>query len=299
MLKINVEGKELKEIIEKASVAMAKKYTVSCLGWIILRAENRKLFASCTNLYSWLEVNTTYFDSVSDGSIAIDKEDLKVITHMTGTVTITEAEDNIIVKNGKKTITLNKYDIKEYPALDEEKTIVKLQYTESELLETLNNLSTFCSNNENNKMMNVLNFNLAKSRVEALDGYRVGLKKITDDEKLLQDGNVKLHVMAVNDLKKAISKKSNDIVTIAEGNKYIVITGKDFTYYQKKVEGEYFKLDSMIGDSWSYSFRIDTQKALDHFKYYTDNVVEKSDRKPVILKIEDDRFISYGSNKRF
>lgn len=182
MLNIIVDGKELKKIIEKASAAMLKKVAVPTLGWVVLKAEGGKLSASVTSIEAWLEVNTDYFTCLSDGEIAIDKEDLKVITRMTGDVNIIETDENIIVKNGKKTITLCRYDVSDYPKLESEENAEKLKYTESELLETLNNLSVFCTDNENNKIMQCINFNLKDSRIEALDGYRIGLKRIEDME---------------------------------------------------------------------------------------------------------------------
>ncbi|MDD3052459.1 MAG: DNA polymerase III subunit beta [Candidatus Cloacimonetes bacterium] len=299
MLKIYLEGSELKTLIEKASCTMLKKVTMSILGCVILKSENRKLYASCTTMESWLEVNTDYFTSVSDGEIAINSEDFKVITRMTGTVEITEVEENIIVKNGKKTITLHKYNVSDFPNTPTEETTEKLRYTESELLETINNLSVFCDVNENNKMMNVINFNIEESRAEALDGHRIGLKRIDDTETLCSDGNLMIHIMAVTDLKKALNKKSNNIVTIAEGEKYIVITGKNFTYYQRKMQGECFRVSQMLNMDYDFSCNVDAEKALEHFKYYTDNVIAKADRKPILLKIGNDKVITYGRNTRF
>lgn len=299
MLNIIVDGKELKDIIEKVSAVMLKRVTVPTLGWVILKAEGVKLSASVTSIETWLEVNTDYFTCLSEGEIAIDKADLKVITRMTGDVNIIESDENIIVKNGKKTITLYKYNLSNYPELEAEENTEKLKYTESELLETVNNLSVFCSDNEQNKMFQVINFNLKDSRVEALDGHRIGLKRIEDTETLCNNGSVMLHIMAVKDLKKALDKKSNNVVTIAEGEKYIVITGKNFTYYQRKIEGEYFKVGQMLNNDFSFSFKVGATETLEHFKYYTDNVISKTDRKPIILKIGNDKIITYGRNARF
>lgn len=299
MLNITIDGKELKDIIEKVSAAMLKKATAPTLGWVVLKAEGRKLSASVTSIETWLEVNTDYFTSLSDGKVAIDKEDLKVITRMTGNVNIIEAEENVIIKNGKKTITLQKYDLSNYPELETEENTEKLRYTESELFETINNLSVFCSDDECNKMMQFINFNLRESRIEALDGHRIGLKRIEDTEKLCNDGNLLLHVMAVKDLKRALNKKSNNIVTITEGEKYIVVTGRNFKYYQWKIEGKYFMVSQLINNYYDYSFKADTTKTLAHFKYYIDNVISKSDRFPVVLKIKNEKIITYGKNTRF
>ena len=110
MMKITVDGKELKGIIEKVECNMMKKFTVPDLGRIILKAENGKLTACSTTISNWLFVTMDrWVNVIEEGQILIDKEDFKVITRMAGDVTIAESDNNIIVKNGKKTITLIKY----------------------------------------------------------------------------------------------------------------------------------------------------------------------------------------------
>lgn len=300
MLNITVDGKELKEIIEKVECNMLKKFNVSDLGRIILKAENGKLTASSTTVKNWLFVTMDRrIDVLEEGQILIDKEDFKVITRMTGDVTIAESDNNIIVKNGKKTITLIKYSLEGYPVLEAETGTNKLQFKESDLLEILTNMTVFCADNENNKIMQCINFNLSNRRIEALDGYRIAIRTIDDTEKLDQDGNVLLHMETLKDLKKSLDKKSDALVTIAEGEKSIVITGKNFTYHQRKTEGEYFRVSPMLNTCYDFSLNADTTEALEHFKYYTDNVIAKSDRQPVLLKIGNDKVITYGRNTRF
>src|SRR5574344_2216676 len=194
MMKITVNGKELKGIIEKVECNMMKKFNVSDLGRIILKAENGKLTASSTTVKNWLFVTMDRWVNVlEEGQIAIDKEDFKVITRMTSDVIITESDNNIIVKNEKKTITLMKYNLEGYPILEAETGTNKLQFKESDLLEILTNMTVFCADKENNKIMQCINFNLSNSRIEALDGYRIALRTIDDMEKLDQDGSILLH----------------------------------------------------------------------------------------------------------
>ena len=50
MMKITVDGKELKGIIEKVECNMMKKFTVSDLGRIILKAENEKVISYAHNV---------------------------------------------------------------------------------------------------------------------------------------------------------------------------------------------------------------------------------------------------------
>lgn len=299
MLNITVEGKELKGIIEKALCNMDKKASLPILTTVLLHSENGKLAAITSKVSEYLEIRTEDYISRSDGKIAIAEEDLKVLMKMTGDVSLTETEENIIVKNGKKTISLMKYDVTQFPESPEGSFEAKVQMQESEFAETIANLSVFTSDCEANKIMQCLYFNLSESRIEALDGHRIGMKRIEDTQQVGL-GNFMLHNTIVSDLKKALDKKSDINITISVGEKFNKVSGKNFTYYTKCVDGEYFRVKQMLTTETNTSCKTDKDGFLDKIKYYTDNVISKDyDRKPVVLKITDGKIITYGRNTRF
>ena len=300
MLKITVEGKELKGIIEKVLCNMDKKSALSLLTKVILSDDGSKLTAYTSDLQGYLQVNTNNY--VSEGtaaSIGIDEEDLKVLLKMTGDVTITETEDNIIIKNGKKNVSLMKYDISDFPQIPEEEFVNILQFNENDFAETITNLSIFTSDNESNKLMQCLHFNLTDNRIETLDGHRIGMKTINENEKLINEGKFLVNNTIVYDLRKALDKKSNNKVVISQTDKHIKVSGSNFTYIQRRVEGEYFRVNQMLTTNFDISFKVDTEEMLSHVKYYADNVIAKTDRKPIIFKIENKTLTSYARNTRF
>lgn len=299
MMKIRIDGKELKGIIEKAVCNMNKKAGLPILRKVVLIDNGNDLKAYTTDMEGYLQINTRNYESMESGSIGIDEEDLKVLLKMNGDVLITELEDNILVQNGKKSISLCKYNISEFPDIPEATYADVLQFVENEFQETINNLNTFTSDNENNKIMQAIHFNINDSRVEALDGRRIGLRTIKDEEKIANDGKICIYNMIVSDLKKVLDKKSKELVIISVSDKYIKVSGKEFTYIQRRLEGEYFRVSQMLTSDYDFSFKADTEKTLEHFKYYTDNVITKADCKPILLKIGNDKVITYGRNTRF
>ena len=298
MLKIKVEGKELKGIIEKALCNMDKKAAFPLLTKVILSDDGNKLIAYTSNSEGYLQVNTNTYTSIEAGSIGIDEEDLKVLIKMTGEVTITELEDNILVQNGKKNISLMKYDISGFPKMPDDIYIDALQFNENDFAETINNLVTFTSDNESNKIMGCFNFNITDNRIETLDGHRIGMKTIKDNEKIVDKGYILVKNNIVSDLKKTLDKKSELKVMLSHSSKYIKVTGNNFTYIHRKIDGEYYKVEQMLTNDFKLSFKADTDTMLSHMKYYTDNVIEKDNRKPVVLKIENDALITYARNSR-
>jgi DNA polymerase-3 subunit beta len=274
MLKITVEGKELKGIIEKALCNMDKKAALPILTKVILSDDGNKLTAYTSNLEGYLQVSTSkYISEGTPASVGIDEEDLKVLLKMTGDVVISETENNIMIKNGKKNISLMKYDIVDFPKFPEDIYIDSLKYSEGEFLETINNLVTFTSENENNKIMQCIHFNLTDNRIEALDGFRIGMKTIQDSEKLINDGKILVYNSIVSDLKKTLDKKSQSVIVLSQSSKYIKVVGNDFSYIQRRVDGEYFKVGNMLTDDYRLSFKASTIDMFSHIKYYADNVI--------------------------
>ena len=298
MLKIKVEGKELKGIIEKALCNMDKKAAFPLLTKVVLSDDGNKLTAYTSNLESYLQVNTNTYTSVETGSVGIDEEDLNVLLKMNNEVIITELEDSILVQNGKKNISLMKYNISDFPKMPDDIFIDALRFAENDFAETINNLVTFTSDNESNKIMGCFNFNITDNRVETLDGHRIGMKTIKDNEKIVDKGYILVKNNIVSDLKKTLDKKSQVKVLLSHSSKYVKVTGNNFTYIHRKVEGEYYKVGQMLISDFKLSFKADTEEMLSHMKYYTDNVIEKNNRKPVVLKIENDALITYARNSR-
>lgn len=299
MFKIKVDGKELKGIIEKALCNMDKKAALHLLTNVVLSNDGNKLTAYTSDLEGYLQVNTSNYSSIETGLVGIDEEDLKVLLKMNNEVVITELEDSILVQNGKKNISLMKYDISDFPKMPEDIFIDALQFNENDFAETINNLVTFTSDNESNKIMGCFNFNITDNRVETLDGHRIGMKTIKDSEKICDSGSVLVKNNIVSDLKKTLDKKSTNKIVLSHSSKYVKVTGNNFTYIRRKVDGEYYRVGQMLTDDFKLSFKADTETMLSHMKYYTDNVIDKNDRKPVVLKITSKTILTYARNSRF
>lgn len=298
MFKIKVDGKELKGIIEKALCNMNKKLSVSILNKIVLQSGNNILSATTSKVAEYLKVYTNNYTSITDGSIAIAEEDLKVLLKMTGDIELAETEDNIQVKNGKKIISLIKYDLTDFPCEPEGEFNENLRMRESDFGETLSNLSLFTSNDKSNKMMQCFNFNLSECRIEALDGHRIGMKHIEDAEKV-GICNFIINNTIVLDLKKALNKKSDKNIVVSVGEKYIKVSGNNFTYYTKVQDGEYFKVGVMLNIDYDTRHMVERDVFLNHIKYYTDNVITKNFKNPVVFKITDGKIVTYARNHRF
>ena len=182
------------------------------------------------------------------------------------------------------------------PSMDDTESHI-LTMNESWLLETITNLYTYTSELDNNKLLQVYNFNTTYERVEALDGHRIGMRTLEKQKILQKDNNVMLHRKCMPVFKKIMDKKSDAEVKVYQDKKYIRVEGKDFTYIVRRVDGEYFKVNQMLTDDRDYIFNADRENMLSVMKYNCDMV--KQEQKPVIFHSEKGKLYSYMATSRY
>lgn len=305
MMKISIDGKELTGIIEKVSCNMKKE---GCLSKILLVDDGNNLQASVLKSEeTYLEIYTDNYvsplnraDSKLD-QILFDFADLKLLINMKNEVTIEETEENILVQNNGKTIKLIKYDTLDFA--DFSFTLVDntlmLEFNESEFQEIISNFSKFTGNEKNNDIMSSIHFNINDSRIEALDGHRLITRYLKVKEKIAKNGKIQIDARIKNDLGKVLDKKSVGTIQIIDGGKIVRVIGDGFRYNQRKKEKDFFNVNHMLSDDYNYSFNVDTQKILEHIKYYTDNVIDKKKYSTIVLfNISSDNITTYIENTR-
>lgn len=307
MLKFTMNAKELKTMIDKGTAAVNKKARLPALTRLYFQVEADGTVKTLgTDHEHYAEISSNNAWNTSPGVFGIDAEDLKIITKMNDNITLedisTESENKVSVRCGKKVVTIPKYENIDIflPGMDNTEEHV-LTMNESWLLETVTNLFIYTSDNDSNKMMQVFHFNTIYKRVEALDGYRIGMRTL-ENQKIEKEivnpfDNVLLHRKCMQVFKKIMDKKSDAEVKVYQDKKYIKVKGKDFTYIIRRVDGEYFKVNQMLSDDADYTFIADKENMLSVMKYDCDLV--KNFRKPVILHSEDGKLYTYLKTIRY
>ena len=287
--------------------AINKKATLSTLTRLYFQIDENGILKVCgTDMEHWAEVRTDNAYDAHPGVLGIDVDDIKIISKMSGEITLEDVttEDmevgKINIKCGKKIVTIPRYQNTDIflPSMDEnEKKIMSVK--ENWLLETLVNLNTYTSDVDNyNKMMQVFNFNTNSKRIEALDGHRIGMRTLENQTIYETTENpfdtVKIHNKCVPVFKKLMDKKSEKEIEIYQDEKYIRLEGNDFTYIIRRIDGEYFKVDSMLDMSDDYRFVPDREQFLEAMKY--DAELRKTSgayKVPVVLHSENGNLYSY------
>ncbi|MFR2774829.1 MAG: hypothetical protein ACLTBR_03250 [Anaerostipes sp.] len=316
MLNITISGKELNNIINKVVCILDKKSPISFSRNIMLQCQDGKVAASAIRRsvggYNFLKVDaTSTFTDMSDGKILLDEKAWKLLSKMNGEVKITMKKNDIVVNNGTKTIKFKNSieDFPDYPEFPDEssngdkKFEFAAQMTERDFYEIITNMSSFAkvdtySLDVHPKPYEYINFNMKDRRIESTDGARLAIKylQINNEE---ESQNFMLHKSVSDNLKKVLDKKSDLPIAVEVNKEYCRVSGNDFTYYELRLPVEYYKTDVFLNVPEIAKFRISTKDFLTCVKYYADNVIEKKDKKPLILNIEQDKIVTYAVNSSF
>ena len=310
MMKFTMNAKELKTMMEKGMAAIDKKASISSLTRLYFEVDGNGIVKVLgTNIEHYAEVRTDSAYQTSPGVLGISIDDIKVISKMSGEISIedvsTEKEMKINIRCGKKNVTIPRYENTDIflPSMDDtEEKIFTVK--ENWLLDTIVNLNTYTSDAIGNKMFQVFNFNAKSKRVEALEGHRIGMRTLENQtiHKVAENpfDMVKLYNICVPVFKKIMDKKSENEVVISQDKKYIKVEGNDFTYIVRRVDGEYFKVDQMLNIAEDFRFTPDRESILEAMKYDADLAkADNADRKPVVLHSENGNLYSYINTVKY
>ena len=310
MMKFTIYAKVLKTMIEKAITTIDKKSVLESLKRLYMQIdENETLRIWSSDLNHYVEVRNNSVYLTSPGVVGIDIDDIKIITKMTGEVTIEDTLKGDIRKInvicGKKTVSIPGYGNTDIflPDMDDTETKI-LGVKENWLLDTITKLSTFTSDDDRMKMKMVFNFNTKDKRVEALDDQKIGMRLLEDQTIYAVSDNrldtVKLHKMCVPVFKKLLDKKSEREVIISQDKKYVKVDGDDFTYIIRRIDGEYFNVESILDIIERFRYIANRENFLEVMKYNDDLIkTSKCDKGYVILHTENNIMYSYINTGRY
>ena len=298
MLKFEVFGKELKEVIEKALTVVPKKSSVSILERMLIESTENGIKIIVTDMDQWLEV-TVEATILEHGKILLDSNDMKLLLKMTDYITIMEMDGGKIdIKTNKKNLSMNNFNIAEYPECPQVPDETEaLQVEESFLLATTTDLYSFSSPSDSNRLFQIYNFNLKDKRVEVLDGHRIGMKSLENQAVLNDSTELHLHIMAYTVFKKLLDKKSKSQITMYGSEKYTIVKGVDFKYMQRKVEGKYFDISKMLSSNYDHRMVLDCKELLEVSKYNCELLkAGSSDKMPMYFYSTGNDIVTYFNN---
>lgn len=307
MMKFTMNAKELKAMIDKGITVIDKKHYNPDFKKLYFQIDKDGLLRVLgSNSEQYVEIRNDQAYDVQPGVFGIDIDDIKIVTKMKGNIIVEDVttEDmgdvgKINIKCGKKTVTIPRYQNVDIflPAMDgtEEKILAA---KENWLLETLVNLETYTSDDINKMTMQCFNFNTKQNRIEALEGHRIGMRTLRDQE-VYSENSVMLNRSCVPVFKKAMSKKSESKVTISQDEKYVKVDGNDFTYVRRKQDGTYLDVEKLLRFDSDFKFVPDRESMLEMAKYNRELRVNDGKDAPVVFHSENGGLYSYIKTHKY
>lgn len=307
MMKFTMNAKELKAMIDKGMTAINKKHYNPDFKKLYFQIDKDGLLRVLgSNTEQYIEIRSDQAYDVQPGVFGIDIDDIKIVTKMKGNITVEDitTEDmgdvgKINIKCGKKTVTIPRYQNVDIflPIMDDTEEKI-LAAKENWLLETLVSLETYTSDSMNNETMQCFNFNTKYKRIESLDGHRLGMRTLRDQE-VYSENSVMLKNICVPVFKKVMSKKSEDEVTISHNRKFVKVEGNDFIYVVHKQDVNYFDVEKLLRFDSDFKFVPDRESMLEMAKYNNELRVSDGKDASVVFHSENGELYSYIKTHKY
>ena len=272
------------------SKAVPSKTTMPILECILIDASTNEIKLTSNDMELGIETKVTG-EILDKGIIALDakifseiirklpENDIVIETDakLQATITCEKAKFNISGKSGE--------DFSYLPYVEKNDSIALSQFTLKEVIrQTIFSIAA----NENNKMMTgeLFEINENELKVVSLDGHRISIRKIE-----LRDtyGHKKVVVpgKTLTEVSKILSGEVDDEVRLFFTNNHIVFEFDQTTVVSRLIEGEYFRIEQMLSSDYETKVEINKKELLDCIDRAT-LLVKESDKKPIIIQINDD-----------
>ena len=295
-MRFAINAKDFKKMVDKALTGTEKKGYISYLQCIKMQVLDNVLYLSGTDLTVFLTCKYDLGNGCVNGLTLVDRDDLKMLSKLSGLLEIETEEDTLRISVNQKIIripALSADEYPEFPIIDEIEEIGTAP--QDDFLDAVENLSSFLSKADNNMWLICYNVDFQKRKIYALDGYRVGWKSISMNTNS-DIADYGLLGISLGIFKKVLNAKSSDEITFSITDKYIKISGGDFTYIQKRIDGKYFDIDLLTMQPYEKYFCVDTKQLLDIVKYDC-SVIDKKKSLPILMYVKDKLTVYYASQR--
>lgn len=281
-MKFTIHQKELKQLVEKVATVINKNAALESLKQVHFNVEEHKLTLWATDLEQFVVVQTSEITNITNAGeeaavwdFAMHIDDIKVLTKLPDFITLEQMDEHTIqVQSGRKKVRLPLVEETNGIAIPTVAEDAILTVKENWLLETVTGMVNFTAVDDTRPILQVFHFNTKEDRVEAVDSYKFAIRTLENQtihsvqENLFK--TVRLHNKCVPVFKKLLDKKSENTVDITRNDKYVKVSGNDFTYIVRAVEGEFFKINQMLQQDNEYAITLDKESLKEIMSYNID-----------------------------
>lgn len=269
--------------------AVPSKTTMSILECILIDASAGQIKMTANDMELGIET-VIEGDIREKGIIAIDAKIFSEIVRKLpdNDVTIeTDANFQMLICCEKARFSIagkSGEDFSYLPYIEKAEPVVVSQFS---LREVIKQTIFSISDNESNKMMTGELFEISGNhlKVVSLDGHRVSIRKLElkgeyQPRKVIVPGKTLIEVS------KILSGELDALVNLFFTKNHIVFEFDETTVVSRLIEGEYFRIEQMLSTDYETKVRVNKKELLNCIDRAT-LLIRESDKKPIIIQIED------------
>jgi len=290
-MKLQFKKDELLNGINIVSKAIPSRTTMSILECILIDTNNNEIKLTGNDME--LGIETKVQGSILEhGKIALEAklfyEIIRKLPDGESPVTITsDNQFNTVIECENAVFNIQGHDGEEFsylPYIEREKYICLSQFS---LKEAIRQTIFSISLNDSNKMMGgeLLEVKDNTLKFVSLDGHRISIRNIKlkdhyEDQKVIVPGKT------LSEISKILTGDNEKEVLIFFSKNHVLFEFEDTMVVSRLIEGEYFKIDHMLSSDYETKVTINKKDFMDNIDRAM-ILIRDSDRKPIILNVED------------
>ena len=269
--------------------AVPSKTTMSILECILIDASAGQIKMTANDMELGIET-VIEGDIQEKGIIAIDAKIFSEIVRKLpdNDVTIeTDANFQMLICCEKARFSIagkSGEDFSYLPYIEKAEPVVVSQFS---LREVIKQTIFSISDNESNKMMTGELFEISGNhlKVVSLDGHRVSIRNLEMKEEY-QPRKVIVPGKTLIEVSKILSGELDALVNLFFTKNHIVFEFDETTVVSRLIEGEYFRIEQMLSTDYETKVKVNKKELLNCIDRAT-LLIRESDKKPIIIQIED------------
>lgn len=289
-MKIICNKDNLVNALNIVSKAVPSKTTMSILECILIDAREDEITLTAND--TEIGIKTKVEGTIEKrGIIAVDAKMLfDMVRKLPGDEVTIKADESLktSIISEKVVYNLIGKDSSEFtfiPEYDRDKCITISQFS---LKEGINQTIFSVSDSDSNKLMSGELFDVKEDnlRIISLDGHRISIRNIKlksfyDPIKIIIPGKT------LGEISKVLKSDIDNEVSIFINPNHVVFEFDDTVVVSRLLEGEFFPIDQMLSHDYETKIKVNRKAMLDCVDRST-LLIKESDKKPLIINIEDD-----------
>ena len=277
--------------INIVSKAIPSKTTMNILECILIDASASEIKLTGNDME--LGIETKIEGSIAErGSIALEakifSDIIRKLPDSDAEVTITSDERlNTTIQCDSALFKIQGRDPQEFsylPFIEKDQYICLSQFS---LKEAIRQTIFSIAPNDSNKMMGgeLIEIKDNVLKIVSLDGHRISIRNILlkynyENRKVIIPGKT------LSEISKILTGDNEKEILIYFSKNHVLFEFDNTTVVSRLIEGEYFKVDQMLSNDYKKHIKINKRSFMDNIDRAM-IMIRDNDRKPIILKIED------------